>query len=140
MAGDFVLDASVVIAAYLPATPAQKKYSDNVIALLQNGAFALIPGMFPIEVGSVLIKARRRRLINAATLDAACVELQKLPCYMSHLSYTPGLLVERAKAYMLQGYDAVYFDLAKLAGMPLATLDRGQKSACGHHGVKLLTF
>jgi predicted nucleic acid-binding protein len=57
-----------------------------------------------------------------------------------HDPYSAGHLAALAQRYMLAGYDTVYFDLARRLGVPLASLDRGQRSACGHHGVKLLTF
>lgn len=125
---------------YLPATDEQRDYAENVYTLLSNGAVAVVPGLWAIEVGAVLIHAKRRRKINAERLALALHDLSKLPTNITHKHYTPMDVVSIAAGYMLQGYDAVYFDTAKRLGVPLATLDRGQKSACGHHGVKLLTF
>jgi hypothetical protein len=54
--GDFVLDASVALALYLPATAAQKDYADKVVSLLINGALADVPALFAIETVSTLVK------------------------------------------------------------------------------------
>ena len=51
--------------------------------------------------------------------------------------YTVGLIAERARRFHLQAFDALYFDLAAVLGLPIATLDGGIKTACRVHGVKL---
>ena len=137
---DFVLDASVVLAAHLPATPAQKSYALSVLSLIRAGAVPAVPGLWAMEVGSVLINVRRQRLINQAQQDAALDAIDLMVYDVHHMPYTVPGLVHTAKTYMLQGYDAVYFDLAKRLGIPLASLDRGHKSACRAHGVKLMEF
>jgi predicted nucleic acid-binding protein len=73
-------------------------------------------------------------------LDAAVLELDAMNYEVHHMPYTVPGLVQSARTYMLQGYDAVYFDLAKRQGIPLASLDRGHKTACRSLGVNLLKF
>jgi predicted nucleic acid-binding protein len=46
-------------------------------------------------------------------------------------------VVELAKRYQLQGYDALYFELAKSLALPLATLDNGHRQAAKQHSVSL---
>jgi len=59
--------------------------------------------------------------------------------YDTHsIAYGIGQLVTLAKGYNLQGYDAVYFDLAKRLNIPIASLDKGIKTACKSYGVTLL--
>jgi len=41
------------------------------------------------------------------------------------------------KRFHLQGYDALYFNLARTLELPLATLDQGHRQAAMAHGVKL---
>ena len=55
-----------------------------------------------------------------------------------HRSETCAEVVRLAQTYNLQGYDAVYFDLARERGLPIATLDRGIRSASRRFGVELL--
>ena len=38
------------------------------------------------------------------------------------------------------GYDALYFDLARVLGLPLGTLDHGHRQAAKSHGVKLVAY
>lgn len=83
---DSVLDASVVVSLYLPATPAQRAYASKVVGLLYNGAVAAVPGLFAEEIGSVMIKARRKRLINAAVLDGVLADLDAVFLEIHHQS------------------------------------------------------
>jgi predicted nucleic acid-binding protein len=46
-------------------------------------------------------------------------------------------VVEFARRYHLQGYDALYFDLARTLGLPLATLDHGHRQAAKAHHQKV---
>lgn len=137
---DFVLDASVALALYLPATAAQRSYAGKVFGLLQNGAVATVPGLFFAEVGAVLVKARRKRQIGSAALTQALTELRVIVLEEISIPYSVMDVVDVSERYMLTGYDVMYFDLAKQMGVPLATLDRGQKSACRHHAVDLVAF
>jgi len=49
----------------------------------------------------------------------------------------PRRVVDLANRYNLQGYDAIYFHLAKTLGLPLATLDSGHEQAAKTYGVRL---
>ncbi len=135
---DFVLDASVALSLYLPASTAQKDYSAKVLTLIQNGAVPAVPFLWIQEVGSSLIKARRARGITLATFNRAVNELDSILYETHSIAYGIADLVRLAKAYNLQGYDAVYFDLAKRLGIPMASVDRGIRSACKNHAVTLL--
>ena len=48
---------------------------------------------------------------------------------------TPRRVVELARRYHLQGYDAAYFDLARTLTIPLATLDHGHLQAAASHKI-----
>ncbi len=43
-----------------------------------------------------------------------------------------------ARAFQLMAYDAVYLELARREGLPLATLDKGLRAAAKKAGVALL--
>jgi predicted nucleic acid-binding protein len=43
-----------------------------------------------------------------------------------------------ARSFQLTAYDAVYLDLARREGLPLATLDKGLRAAAVKAGVALL--
>lgn len=51
--------------------------------------------------------------------------------------FTARRVAELARRYHLQGYDALYFDLARSLGLPLATLDHGHRQAAEVHGVEV---
>lgn len=137
---DFVLDASVVLALHLPASAEQKLYAEKVLKLIRNGAVPAVPGLFALEVGSVLIKCRRKRLVTAHGLEVALEQIDLMNYSGYQWAYTVPGVVATAKAFMLQGYDSIYFDLAKRLRIPLASLDRGHRTACKSYGVKLLAF
>ena len=52
-------------------------------------------------------------------------------------AYTVAIIVERARRYRVQAFDALYFDLAYVLGLPIATLDGGLRTAAKAHGVRL---
>lgn len=110
----FIPDASVSLAWFLPEEdPAAREYADAVNgAIGKHIAFAVVPLNWRQEVASVLM----RRLRSGSL---------------------PREAFERAKRYGLQVGDAVYFDLAYVLGLPIATLDGGLKAAAKAHGVKL---
>lgn len=127
---DFVLDASVVAALYLPALPEQRQYGIDVLSLMREGAVPAVPGLFALELGSVLVRARRKRLVTATALQNALADLDALFLEIHHIPYTVADVVGLAQRYTLAGYDAVYFDLARRLGVPLASIDRGHQAAC----------
>lgn len=135
---DFVLDASVSLAWFIPATNAQDQYVDNILTIINNGAVPVVPSMWVQEMASRLLKAKRSREISLATFNKAIKIIDDLPYETHHIAYNVPQLIELAKTYNLQGYDVVYFDLAKRLGIPMATVDRGIKTACRNYAVKLL--
>lgn len=135
---DFVLDASTSLALYLPNTPEQEAYATKVFTLIATGAVPAIPHIWSIEVASVLIKAKRSGAISRTTLDRAMGFLDGFSAEIHHIDMRISYLVEIAHRYTLSGYDAVYFDMAKKMDIPLASLDKGHRSACKAHGVKLI--
>ena len=47
-------------------------------------------------------------------------------------------LIDLSQRYHLQGYDVIYFELARRLAIPIASLDGGIKTACGVFGVGLV--
>lgn len=97
-----------------------------------------MPSLWVQEVSSRLIIARRSRQITLEIYKQAISELDRLNYDPHHIAYSLSDLTSAAKMYNLQGYDAVYFDLARRNNIPIASLDKGIKTACVSHGVKLL--
>lgn len=53
---DFVLDASVSLALFLPHTEAQEAYAEKVFVLIRNGAVPSVPAIWIAEMGATLLK------------------------------------------------------------------------------------
>lgn len=135
----FVLDASVTLAWFLADESAeQRDYAGRVLAVARSElALAVVPLLWHEEVADVLLRARRSHEISTGQFDEALDLLRTLPMETHLNAYAIEILVERARRYHLQAYDAVYFDLAKVLALPLATLDGGLRTAAKAHGVKL---
>ena len=135
-----VLDASVALTWFLNATAEQSRYADNIAALIDRDAPAcVVPGLWHIEVGSRLISWQRAKELSRIQLQDALAKLGRLTIETHHHAYDPREIVQLAQRYQLAGYDAVYIDLSQRLQLPLATLDKGMRTACVRYGVELLT-
>lgn len=120
MAVELVLDASVSLAWFLKETPERAAYAAAVSAAAANGAILHVPVQWGIEVGHVLLREYRRKALRRARLQRALEDLESFDIRVH-----------------LQGYDALYFDLARTLTLPLATLDDGHRQAAAQFGVRL---
>jgi predicted nucleic acid-binding protein len=135
MAVELVLDASVSLAWFLKETPERAAYAAGISAEAAAGAILHVPVQWGIEVGHVLLREQRRKALTRARLHQALEDLDSFDIRVHLEPVTPRRVVELANAYHLQGYDALYFDLAKTLNLPLATLDSGHVQAARAHGV-----
>ncbi len=137
MAIELVLDASVSLAWFLKESPERAAYAAAVSALAADGAVLHVPVQWGIEMGHVLLRERRRKILSRKRLQQA---LEDLECFdiRVHLElFAPRRVVELAMRFHLQGYDALYFHLARTLALPLATLDRGHEQAARSHNVRI---
>ncbi len=134
MAIELVLDASVSLAWFLKETPERAAYAGAVNAAAAEGAVLHVPVQWGVEMGHVLLREHRRKVLKRAKLREALEDLDSFDIRV-HLE----LFMELARRYHLQGYDALYFNLARSLGLPLATLDHGHRQAAKVHGVKVFT-
>jgi predicted nucleic acid-binding protein len=137
MATELVLDASVSLAWFLKESPDRAEYAASVSAAAASGAILHVPMQWGIEVGHVLLREHRRRTLTNARLQQALEDLDSFDIRVHLEPHTPRSIVALANKYHLQGYDALYFDLARALGMPLATLDGGHEAAAKAHGVRI---
>jgi len=139
MAIELVLDASVSLAWFLKETPERATYAAAVNAAAADGAVLHVPVQWGIEVGHVLLREYRRKALSKSKLRQAVEDLESFDI-RTHLElYSAREVVDLAQRYHLQGYDALYFDLAHVLKLPLATLDDGHRQAARSHGVTLFT-
>jgi predicted nucleic acid-binding protein len=135
----FVLDASVALAWVLDLpTPV---YALEVRREILSGKRGLVPALWHLEIANGLATAERRRDLTAADAEDALDQIMitatsRLDTEMRFVPARDAL--GNARSFQLTAYDAVYLDLARREGLPLATLDKGLRAAAVKAGVALL--
>lgn len=133
----FVLDCSIAISWCF--SDESSTYADAVLILLSEGAEAVVPGIFWLEVVNVLVVAERQQRITAEQTREALTLLRSLP-----ISVNAGLDASSIDAtlaiaceYNLAAYDAAYLELATRKELLLATIDRRLIAAAQQKGIFL---
>ncbi len=133
----FVLDCSIT-ASWLfedEATPE----TDALLRRLEVDK-GLVPGIWRLEIGNVLVQAERRKRIVPAQVATFLRLVERLPIIvdeeMDHRMLERTLALARAEE--LTTYDAAYLDLAMRRGTELATLDKELIRAARRSGVATL--
>ena len=137
MAAELVLDASVSLAWFLKETAERAAYAAAVNAFAAEGAVLHVPVQWGVEMGHVLLREHRRGVLKRGKLLEALEDLDSFDVRVHFEPFSARRVVELARRYHLQGYDALYFDLARSLDLPLATLDHGHRQAANAHGVKV---
>jgi predicted nucleic acid-binding protein len=132
----FVLDASVTIAFGLAVE--NSLYAERVLESLEHG-MAMVPLIWGLEVGNVLLKAERLQRITRADSHLFLDLLRELPILLEAepMHVMLGEIVLLAREEQLSTYDAAYLHLAMRSGLPLATEDRALLEAAKRCGVGL---
>ena len=134
---DFILDTSVVMAWCLKDE--KDDYSLSILDKLSSSE-AWAPSLYPFEVVNVLWVAERRNRLTRADSNQFVNLLESLPINIDH--HPPyqimADLLSLGRQYALSAYDAAYLELAMRYGLPLATRDKGLKSAARKCGVALV--
>ena len=133
----FVVDCSAAVTwCFEDEASAQ---SDALLERLKDEA-AVVPALWHLEIGNVLIQAERRGRLTPAGLAARIELLRKLP--LDTDDETTGRafaeILQLARAQRLTTYDAAYLELAARRGLPLATKDEELRAAARQLGVELL--
>jgi len=137
VADQFVIDNSVVMAWCFEDQI--NKYTESVLErLMASEAFA--PGIWPLEVGNVLLIAERKNILNKSDVVRFLSLIRGLPIIVEQESSNRMLMeiVALAREHRLSTYDASYLDLAMRRGLPLATQDKALASAAKKCGLSLL--
>ena len=131
-----VLDNSVVMAWCFEDESNQ--YADQVLDSLQH-VRAIVPSIWPLEVGNVLVVAERKGRLKRADCLRFLDLLSRLPIDIEQEG--PDRLMREvyllARDTGLSTYDASYLDLAMRKGLPLATLDKALAEAARDLNVEL---
>ena len=139
MAIELVLDASVSLAWFLKETRERAVYAAAVSAVAADGAILHVPVQWGIEMGHVLLREHRRKALSRRKLEQAIEDLDSFDIRLHLDFFTTRRVVELARRYHLQGYDAVYFELARTLEFPIATLDHGHRQAAKVHNVMVFS-
>jgi len=133
----FVLDCSVTMAWVFPDEASESTDALRE-SLLKNSA--VVPVLWPIEVGSVLLVATRRGRITEDDWPRIRDDLEALPIDVDPESCDRVLntVLPIANEHKLSVYDAMYLELALRLGLPLATLDQELTAAGQMAGVEIL--
>lgn len=132
-----VIDASVVLAWFLPDTPKRQAFASGILDRLMSGELEVwAPPIFVFEVARGLVMGERRGNLRAADLEQARRLLQLAVVNIHHDFQSIDDLIDTARHLQCQVYDAAYVILADDVGMPLLTLDGGMAQACLMRGVE----
>ncbi len=119
----FVLDCSVAATWLFPdqGTPETEALLDR---LRTEGA--LVPGIWHLEIGNVLVRAERMKRIAKSKVAAYLHLLKRLAIVTDNETDERALreTLLLARECGLSTYDAAYLELAMRRGVQLATLDR----------------
>jgi predicted nucleic acid-binding protein len=135
----FVLDASVALAWVLD-NPAPV-YALGVRQELFGGKRGLVPALWHWEIANGLAMSERHRVLSAADVEDALEQIEAMAASKveTQMDLVPARdALASARAFQLTAYDAVYLELARREGLPLATLDKGLRAAAKKAGVALL--
>lgn len=137
MAGSFVIDNSVVMSWCFKDE--SSRYADTILDSLVEST-ALVPSIWPLEVVNVLLVAERRNRLSEADSIRFITLLSQLPISVEQVQ-PESVRIEilaLAREHKLSSYDASYLNLAMSKGLPIATLDKGLRSAAKKAQVPIL--
>ena len=135
----FVLDASIGLAWFVD-TP-MDPYAGQVERTMRAGAIAIVPQLWPLEIANGFLTVLRRGAFSREAFETALRGVERLLISSIRLDLsTPGprFAIEIGQQFQLTAYDAVYLELARREGVPLATLDKELGAAAKKAGVALL--
>ena len=133
----FVVDNSVVMAWCFEDEFSE--YADAALERLKDGE-AVVPAIWPLEVGNVLLVAERKRRLGKADVVRFLELVNSLPLSVEQESPERMLtdIIALARDLRISTYDASYLDLAMRSGLPIATQDKSLTKAARKCGVPLL--
>jgi predicted nucleic acid-binding protein len=133
----FVLDASVSLAWFLdnPVAPLALQVKQALV----GGARAAVPALWHLEMANGLVVAERRSILTPAEVIRSLINIEQLTTQIETISdvIPARQALSTARSFQLSAYDAVYLDTARNEGLPLATLDRGMRTAAMRAAVEL---
>lgn len=134
----FVLDCSATLPWVFAdeATPS----ADALLDQLVQGERAWVPASWHLELGNVLLGAKRRKRIDQAGIEVFLSYLTVYDIAVDEQTMERAWqkTLDLAMQHDLSTYDASYLELALRRGLPLASLDRPLTAAARASGVPVL--
>ncbi len=138
----FVLDNSVMMRwLFGDGSPQDRAYAERVLdLLLVEGNLAWVPGIWPLEVGNVLLRAEAKGSLTEARASEFLGTLQAMSIQTDGQTAAQALTstLQLARRHRLSSYDAAYLELGLRQGLALATLDADLQSAAVQSGLGLV--
>ena len=129
-----VIDCSVAVAWCF-----EDEVSAETDAILERvrDEGALVPALWHLELGNVLVQAERRKRLTAADTTTRLELIAALPILTDAETPERALreVLTLARAEGLTTYDAAYLELAMRKGLPLASKDRALVEAADRAGI-----
>jgi predicted nucleic acid-binding protein len=137
----FVVDNSVVMRwLFGDGSATDLKYAEEILQRFeQEETVAMVPVIWPLEVGNVVVRAEARGLLQEARSMAFLALLRDMAIEVDAGSSQCALTdtVQLARRYGLSTYDASYLELALRESLPLATNDAALRKALKKAGGRL---
>ena len=132
----FVLDSSVTVAWFFEDEA--DAYAEGIEDALASGT-ALVPSLWPLEVGNALLMGERRKRATEAKVTQFLALLRSLPIAVDDETTARAWsdVLTLARSRKLSTYDAAYLELAMRRALPLATLDEKLRATAEALGVTL---
>lgn len=133
-----VLDCSVTISWFM--SDETSEISLNILDQVAGGG-AIVPIIWQLEVGNVLLMSQRNKRITKEQRHNALYVLNELPISIDQVTSKHAWqeTIELAERYSLSLYDACYLELSLRHVLPLATFDKHLKQAAKLANVILVT-
>jgi predicted nucleic acid-binding protein len=134
---EFVIDSSIALTWCFEdeATPE----TDALFERVRDGG-AIVPGLWHLELGNVLLQAERRGRIGGPDVAARLDLIAELPISVDQETTIRAWreTLALARSERLTVYDATYLELARRRHLPLWTLDGELALAAVRRGVAVL--
>jgi len=132
-----ILDCSVTASWFIPDE--FSKSSFNIRDKIRERG-AIVPTIWSLEVGNVLLISERRKRITKEQRQTVLYILNDLPIKTDELTFKNAWFetIELAEKYNLTLYDACYLELVLRYNSILATFDNNLKQAAKLAGIVLL--
>ena len=133
----FVLDNSIVMAWCFEDE--SNALADSILESLRQSK-AIVPAVWSLEVGNVLLVAERRGRLSEADATRFLSMLSSLPIFSEPETRQRAMsdIIFLAREQKLSTYDASYLDLAMRQGVAIATLDKNLRGAAKRCQVEVI--